>query len=74
MPGELDQLIGQRVGELRRAQNIDVATAASACGISSEDYELSELGQKRFSAISLFKLARRLDVEISTFFDGIHWT
>lgn len=61
----IDVRIGARIRELREASGLAADEVATSAKMSAEDYRMSELGERRFSAIEMYDIARTLGVSFS---------
>jgi transcriptional regulator with XRE-family HTH domain len=61
----IDEIIGRRVRELRVAAKDDAEKVAYSADMTLADYEASERGERRFSALELYYIAQRLDVRMT---------
>jgi transcriptional regulator with XRE-family HTH domain len=67
----IDQHVGERI-RLRRAElGLTQEQLAEALEVSYQQIQKYETGANRISASRIFQMARRLDVELGYFFDGL---
>ena len=62
--------IGERLRELREAQNISMRTLATKSGLSANALSMIERGRASPSVSTLYKLAEALGISITTFFSS----
>jgi len=58
----VDALVGCRLQSLRSLRGLTISDLAESAKISLDSYELSENGARRFRAVELFRIARKLDI------------
>jgi transcriptional regulator with XRE-family HTH domain len=58
----IDASIGRRLRELRIAAKQDAEKVAYAAKMTLADYEAGERGERRFNAVELYDIAKRLGV------------
>ena len=67
----IDQHVGERI-RLRRAElGLTQEQLAEALEVSYQQIQKYETGANRISASRIFQMARRLDVELGYFFEGL---
>ena len=69
--GALDEHVGLRLVQLRSDRGLSSWELAATLGMSIEDIELVESGQRRLRASELLVLCRKYRVPISYFFEGV---
>ena len=67
-PTRIDQMVGEKIRELRTAQNFTLSELGLELGISHQQLQKYETGTNRLSAGMLAAVARVLRVPISEFF------
>ncbi len=67
-PTKVDQLVGEKIRELRIAQNLTLSELGQELGISHQQLQKYETGTNRLSAGMLSNVARALRVPISELF------
>jgi len=67
----VDQHIGQRIRECRRAAGVRQDTLAMALGLTFQQVQKYERGFNRVSASTLYEIARTLNVAVGDFYDGL---
>ncbi len=67
----VDQHVGERIRQRRTLLGFTQEQLAEALGISYQQVQKYETGANRVSAGRLFQIARRLDVDVAHFFEGI---
>ncbi len=70
----VDEHVGERIRERRTMMGLTQENLASALNISYQQVQKYETGANRVSAGRLYEIARRLDVDMSYFFDGLEPT
>ncbi len=63
--------VGARIRERRAAMGFTQENLASALEISYQQVQKYEAGTNRVSAGRLYEIARKLDVEVSYFYEGL---
>jgi transcriptional regulator with XRE-family HTH domain len=67
----IDQHLGERI-RLRRAElGLTLEQLAEALDVSYQQIQKYETGANRISASRIFEMARKLDVDMSYFFEGL---
>jgi transcriptional regulator with XRE-family HTH domain len=67
----IDQHVGERI-RLRRAElGLTQEQLAEALDVSYQQIQKYETGANRISASRIFQMARRLDVDLGYFFEGV---
>lgn len=66
----IDQHVGERIRERRTMLGFTQEQLADALQISYQQIQKYETGANRVSAGRLYQIAKRLDVDVSTFFEG----
>jgi transcriptional regulator with XRE-family HTH domain len=61
----VDEILGERIRELRTASHLPIDEVAKSAKMSASDYEKGERGKRRFSAIEAFDIARTLGIELA---------
>jgi len=69
-PTRIDQLVGEKIRELRTAQNLTLSELGQELGISHQQLQKYETGTNRLSAGMLASVARVLRVPIAELFQG----
>ena len=67
-PTKIDQLVGEKIRELRTAQNFTLSELGQELGISHQQLQKYETGTNRLSAGMLANVARVLRVPIAELF------
>ena len=67
----VDAYVGERIRERRTALGLTQDHLASALEISYQQVQKYETGANRVSAGRLYEVAKKLDVDISFFFEGL---
>ncbi|MGF1463654.1 MAG: helix-turn-helix domain-containing protein [Maricaulaceae bacterium] len=67
----VDQHVGERIRQRRTLLGFTQEQLAEALDISYQQIQKYETGSNRVSAGRLFQIARRLEVEVGYFFDGL---
>jgi transcriptional regulator with XRE-family HTH domain len=67
----IDQHIGERIRWRRTELGLTQEQLADTLEVSYQQIQKYETGANRISASRMFELARRLEVDISYFFDGL---
>jgi transcriptional regulator with XRE-family HTH domain len=67
----IDQHIGERIRLRRTELGLTQEQLAEALDVSYQQIQKYETGANRISASRIFEMARRLDVDMSYFFDGL---
>lgn len=67
----VDAYVGERIRERRTALGLTQDHLASALEISYQQVQKYETGANRVSAGRLYEIAKKLDVDISYFFEGL---
>ena len=67
----IEVIIGRRLKARRRLIGLTQQQLADGCGVTFQQVQKYECAACRISAHMLWKLARRLEVDISYFFDGV---
>ena len=67
----VDQHIGQRIRECRRAAGVRQDTLAMALGLTFQQVQKYERGFNRVSASTLYEIARTLNVAVGDFYVGL---
>lgn len=70
----VDEHVGERIRERRTMMGLTQENLASALNISYQQVQKYETGANRVSAGRLYEIAKRLDVDMSYFFDGLEPT
>ena len=60
--------IGRRIKYYRRLKGLTQEQVGSALGITSQQFQIYEVGENKISAIKLFKLHKLLDAPVEEFF------
>ncbi len=68
-PTAIDQMVGERIRELRVAQNMTLSELGSELGISHQQLQKYETGTNRLSAGMLASVAQTLRIPIAELFD-----
>ncbi len=71
MSEAIEVIIGRRLKARRRLIGLTQQQLAEGCGVTFQQVQKYECAACKISAHMLWKLACRLDVEISYFFDGV---
>ena len=69
---DLDFFIGKRVRHRRLLLNLKQHDLSEACGVQFQQIQKYECGINRISAINLHRIAVKLEVPISYFFEGLN--
>jgi len=69
--GEVDDHVGKRVRERRKALGMSQEKLADAIGIASQQVQKYEVGTDRVAAGRLWDIAKILEVDVGYFFEGI---
>lgn len=67
----VDRYVGERIRARRAALGLTQEDLARALGISYQQVQKYETGGNRVSAGRLFEMARRLEVPVGYFFEGL---
>lgn len=67
----VDAYVGERIRERRTAMGLTQDHLAGALEISYQQVQKYETGANRVSAGRLYEVAKKLDVEVSFFFEGL---
>ena len=67
----VDAYVGERIRERRTVLGLTQEHLASALDISYQHVQKYETGANRVSAGRLYEVARKLDVDVSYFFEGL---
>ncbi len=67
----VDAYVGSRIRERRTAMGLTQENLASALEISYQQVQKYEAGTNRVSAGRLYEIARKLDVEVSYFYEEL---
>ena len=67
----VDAYVGERIRERRTVLGLTQEHLASALDISYQQVQTYETGANRVSAGRLYEVARKLDVDVSYFFEGL---
>lgn len=67
----VDAYVGERIRERRTALGLTQEHLANALQISYQQVQKYETGANRVSAGRLYEVSKKLDVDISFFFDGL---
>jgi transcriptional regulator with XRE-family HTH domain len=67
---EQDRLVGERIKVLRKSKGISQAALGSAIGVTFQQIQKYENGMNRVGASRLSDIARVLEVQVSSFYDG----
>lgn len=67
----IDQHVGERIRLRRTELGLTQEQLANALDVSYQQIQKYETGANRISAGRIFEIARKLDVDISYFFDGL---
>lgn len=67
----VDAYVGERIRERRTVLGLTQEHLASALDISYQQVQKYETGANRVSAGRLYEVARKLDVDVSYFFEGL---
>ena len=67
----VDAYVGERIRERRTVLGLTHEHLASALDISCQQVQKYETGANRVSAGRLYEVARKLDVDVSYFFEGL---
>jgi len=67
----VDAYVGERIRERRTAMGLTQDHLAGALEISYQQVQKYETGANRVSAGRLYEVAKKLDVEVSYFFEGL---
>ena len=67
----VDAYVGSRIRERRTAMGLTQENLASALEISYQQVQKYEAGTNRVSAGRLYEIARKLDVEVSYFYEDL---
>ncbi len=70
----VDEHVGERIRDRRTTMGLTQENLASALNISYQQVQKYETGANRVSAGRLYEIAKRLDTEVSTFFEGLEPT
>ena len=71
MSEAIEVIIGRRLKARRRLLGLTQQQLAEGCGVTFQQVQKYECAACKISAHMLWKLACRLNVEISYFFDGV---
>ncbi|MCG8696097.1 MAG: helix-turn-helix domain-containing protein [Minwuiales bacterium] len=71
---QVDDHVGERIRERRTMMGLTQENLANALSISYQQVQKYETGANRVSAGRLYEIAKRLDVDMSYFFDGLQPT
>ncbi len=71
MSEAIEVIIGRRLKARRRLIGLTQQQLADGCGVTFQQVQKYECAACRISAHMLWKLALRLEVDISYFFDGV---
>jgi len=67
----IDQHVGERIRLRRTERGLTQEQLAAALDVSYQQVQKYETGANRISAGRIYQLARKLDVEVGYFFDGL---
>lgn len=70
-PHHVDIHVGALIRSRRRALGISQTELAEALGITFQQVQKYERGANRVSASKLYEVAQKLDVPLSSFFEGL---
>jgi len=70
-PHHVDKHVGAFIRSRRRALGVSQSQLADALGITFQQVQKYESGSNRVSASKLYEVALKLDVPLSTFFEGL---
>lgn len=70
-PNPVDLHVGARIRLRRRTLGVSQEQLADALGLTFQQVQKYENGHNRVSASKLWDIARKLEVEVSWFFDGL---
>jgi len=70
----VDEYVGERIRARRTTMGLTQENLAQTLNISYQQVQKYETGANRVSAGRLYEIARRLDVEVGYFFDGLEPT
>jgi transcriptional regulator with XRE-family HTH domain len=68
-PGSVDEYIGARMREGRRALNMTQESLGNVLGITFQQVQKYEKGANRVSAARLFEVCEALDVSLASMFE-----
>jgi transcriptional regulator with XRE-family HTH domain len=68
-PGAIDQYIGARMREGRRALGMTQESLGELLGVTFQQIQKYEKGRNRVSAARLFKICKALNVTLSSMFE-----
>ena len=68
---KVDDHVGQRVRERRKALGLSQTKLGDALGISFQQIQKYEVGTNRVAAGRLWDMAKALEVDVGYFFEGI---
>jgi transcriptional regulator with XRE-family HTH domain len=66
---EIDQIVGARITALRKEKGVTLTVLAKAVGVSYQQLQKYESGSNRIGAARLQKIAKYLEVPISSLYD-----
>jgi transcriptional regulator with XRE-family HTH domain len=67
----IDQHVGERIRARRAELGLTQEQLAQALDVSYQQIQKYETGANRISASRIFEMARKLDVDLGYFFDGL---
>jgi len=67
----IDQHVGERIRLRRTERGLTQEQLAAALDVSYQQVQKYETGANRISAGRIYEIARKLDVEVGYFFDGL---
>jgi transcriptional regulator with XRE-family HTH domain len=67
----IDQHVGERIRSRRAELGLTQEQLAAALNVSYQQIQKYETGANRISAGRIFELARKLEVDLAYFFDGL---
>lgn len=67
---EQDRLVGERIKVLRKSKGISQTTLGRAIGVTCQQIQKYENGSNRVGASRLSDIARVLEAQVSSFYDG----
>lgn len=70
----VDRHVGHRIRDRRAEMGLTQQELAKSLGLSYQQVQKYETGANRVSAGRLYEMAQRLEVEVSSFFDGLEPT
>jgi len=71
MSHAVDEHVGKRLRQLRKAQGLSQTAVADALGLTFQQVQKYERGANRVSASKLYEAANLLNVTIAAFYEGL---